>query len=51
MERSGELGLRSALAVSREFQAAYRDINDLVLVRLSSGKLARLLLSWVGLRH
>ena len=48
MERSGELGLRSALAVSREFQAAYRDINDLVLVRSSSGKLARLLLSWAG---
>jgi CRP/FNR family transcriptional regulator, cyclic AMP receptor protein len=48
MERSGELGLRSALAVSREFQSAYRDINDLVLVRSSSGKLARLLLSWIG---
>jgi CRP/FNR family transcriptional regulator len=36
MERSGELGLRSALAVSREFQSAYRDINDFVLVRSSS---------------
>jgi CRP/FNR family transcriptional regulator len=48
MERSGELGLRSALAVSREFQSAYRDINDFVLVRSSSGKLARLLLSWIG---
>jgi CRP/FNR family transcriptional regulator len=47
MERSGELGLRSALAVSREFQSAYRDINDFVLVRSSSGKLARLLLSWI----
>lgn len=48
MERSGELGLRSALAVSREFQSTYRDIQDLVLSRSSSGKLARLLLSWVS---
>ena len=48
MERSGDLGLRSALAVSRELQSAYRDINDFVLVRSSSGKLARLLLSWIG---
>jgi len=46
MERSGELGLRSALAVSREFQYAYREIHELVLARSSSGKLARLLLSW-----
>jgi CRP/FNR family transcriptional regulator len=48
MARSGELGLRSALAVSREFQSAYRDIHDLVLARSSSGKLARLLLSWAS---
>lgn len=48
MERSGELGLRSALAVSRDFQAACRDIHDLILARSSSGKLARLLLSWVN---
>jgi len=47
MERNGELGLRSALAVSREFQSAYRDIHELVLARSSSGKLARLLLSWM----
>ncbi|HEY7351945.1 MAG TPA: Crp/Fnr family transcriptional regulator [Terriglobales bacterium] len=46
MERSGELGLRSAQAVSREFQYAYREIHELVLARSSSGKLARLLLSW-----
>lgn len=50
MERSGELGLRSALAVSREFQSTYRDIQDWVLSRSSSGKLARLLLSWVTTR-
>lgn len=48
MERSGELGLRSAQAVSREFQYAYREIHELVLARSSSGKLARLLLSWVS---
>jgi CRP/FNR family transcriptional regulator, cyclic AMP receptor protein len=48
MERSGELGLRSAQAVSREFQSAYRDIHELVLARSSSGKLARLLLSWIA---
>jgi CRP/FNR family transcriptional regulator, cyclic AMP receptor protein len=48
IERSGELGLRSALAVSRDFQAACRDIHDLILARSSSGKLARLLLSWVS---
>jgi CRP/FNR family cyclic AMP-dependent transcriptional regulator len=50
MERSGELGLRSAQAVSREFQYAYREIHELVLAKSSSGKLARLLLSWVNLR-
>ena len=48
MERNGELGLRSALAVSRDFQSACRDIHDLILARSSSGKLARLLLSWVN---
>jgi len=47
IERNGELGLRSSLALSREFQSAYRDIHDLVLARSSAGKLARLLLSWM----
>jgi CRP/FNR family transcriptional regulator, cyclic AMP receptor protein len=46
MEKNGELGLHSAQALSKEFQAAYRDIHDLVLARSSAGKLARLLLSW-----
>ncbi len=46
MEKSGELGLHASLALSREFQSAYRDIHDLVLTRSSAGKLARLLLSW-----
>lgn len=45
MERSGELGLRSAQAVSRDLQAACRDVHDLILARSSSEKLARLLLS------
>jgi CRP/FNR family cyclic AMP-dependent transcriptional regulator len=50
MERDGELGLWSAQAVSREFQSSYRDIHELVLARSSSGKLAKLLLSWVSAR-
>lgn len=45
MGRSGELGLRSALAVSRDLQAACRDVHDLILARSSSEKLARFLLS------
>ena len=47
MEKSGEVGLHSARALSNEFQSAYRDIHDLVLARSSAGKLARLLLSWM----
>ena len=47
MEKSGELGLRTAQTVSREFQSVYRDIHELVLARSSAGKLARLLLSWM----
>jgi CRP/FNR family transcriptional regulator len=46
LERFGEAGLRSAQALSREFQSAYRDIHDLILARSSAGKLAKLLLSW-----
>jgi CRP/FNR family transcriptional regulator, cyclic AMP receptor protein len=45
IERNGELGLRSALAVSLDFQAVCRDVHDLILARSSSEKLARLLLS------
>jgi CRP/FNR family transcriptional regulator len=37
--------MQAAQCLSREFQAAYRDIHDLVLSRSSAGKLARLLLS------
>jgi CRP/FNR family transcriptional regulator len=45
LEGHGEVGLRSAQSLSRDYHAAYRDIHDLVLTRSSSGKLARLLLS------
>lgn len=48
LEKNGELGLRAAQALSREFQSAYRDIHELVLARSSAGKLARLLLSWAS---
>jgi CRP/FNR family transcriptional regulator, cyclic AMP receptor protein len=40
-----EVGMHTSLCLSREFQAAYRDIHDLVLIRSSAGKLAKLLLS------
>jgi len=46
VQKNGELGLRSAQALSQEYQSAYRDIHDLILARSSAGKLARLLLSW-----
>jgi CRP/FNR family transcriptional regulator, cyclic AMP receptor protein len=45
LQKESEVGAHVALSLSREFQAAYRDIHDLVLSRSSSGKLARLLLS------
>lgn len=45
LRKESEVGVQSALWLSREFQSAYRDIHDLVLARSSSGKLARLLLS------
>ena len=51
IERYGELGLHSAQALSHEFQSAYRDIHGLVLSRSSTGKLARLLLSWTNGRE
>ena len=40
-----EFGWHAAQSLSREFQAAYRDIHELILARSSAGKLARLLLS------
>jgi CRP/FNR family transcriptional regulator len=49
IENNSEFGLRASLALSREFHAVYRDIHDLMLARSSTGKLARLLLSWARL--
>jgi CRP/FNR family transcriptional regulator, cyclic AMP receptor protein len=49
--RHGEMGLRAAQILSAQFQAAYRDIHDLVLARSSASKLAKLLLSWSSERH
>jgi len=46
IEKYGELGLHAARALSTDFQATYRDIHHLVLARSTSGKLAKLLLSW-----
>ena len=51
MERSGEMGLHAAQALSKEFQSVYRDFHELVLARSSAGKLARLLLSWSAARE
>jgi CRP/FNR family transcriptional regulator len=45
LQNQSEVGVHAAMALSHEFQSAYRDIHDLVLARSSSGKLARLLLS------
>jgi CRP/FNR family cyclic AMP-dependent transcriptional regulator len=45
MQTYGEVSMRAAHSLSREFNSAYRDIHDLVLTRSSTGKLARLLLS------
>ena len=41
-----EAGLNCAQALSRDFQSAYLEIRSLVMARSSTGKLARLLLSW-----
>lgn len=49
MQLHGETGLHAAQCLSRDYHSAYRDIHDLVLTRSSLGKLARLLLSQVGL--
>jgi CRP/FNR family cyclic AMP-dependent transcriptional regulator len=43
LESYPSVGMQAAQSLSREFQAAYRDIHDLVLSRSSAGKLARLL--------
>jgi CRP/FNR family transcriptional regulator len=46
LQSHSEVGMHAAQSLSLEFQTAYRDMHDLVLARSSSGKLARLLLSF-----
>src|SRR5260370_24177639 len=46
LQSHSEVGMHAAQSLSLEFQSAYRDMPDLVLARSSSGKLARLLLSF-----
>jgi CRP/FNR family transcriptional regulator len=48
LRRNGEAGLHSAKALSTEFQAAFRDVQDIIMARSSAGKLARLILSWTA---
>lgn len=45
LQCESEVGVHAAQWLSRDFQAAYRDIHNLVLARSSAGKLAKLLLS------
>lgn len=46
LRRHGEAGLRAAQAVSKEYQDACLDIQEILLAPSSAGKLAKLLLSW-----
>jgi CRP/FNR family transcriptional regulator, cyclic AMP receptor protein len=45
LQCESEVGVHAAQWLSRDFQAAYQDIRNLVLARSSAGKLAKLLLS------
>lgn len=45
LESHKEIGMQIAQRLSQDFQAAHRDIRDLVLTRSAAGKLARLLLA------
>jgi CRP/FNR family transcriptional regulator, cyclic AMP receptor protein len=44
--RTEEAGLRAARAVSKEYQDACMEIQEILLAPSSAGKLAKLLLSW-----
>jgi CRP/FNR family cyclic AMP-dependent transcriptional regulator len=46
LTRHGEAGLRAARAVSKEYQDACLEIQEILLAPSSAGKLAKLLLSW-----
>jgi len=45
LQSQPEVGIHAAHCLSRDYQAAYSDIRDLILTRSSAGKLARLLLA------
>jgi CRP/FNR family transcriptional regulator, cyclic AMP receptor protein len=51
LRRHGEAGLRAAQAVSKEYQDACLDIQEILLAPSSAGKLAKLLLSWTNGNH
>ncbi|HVO60223.1 MAG TPA: Crp/Fnr family transcriptional regulator [Terriglobales bacterium] len=46
LSRYGEAGIRAARAVSKEYQDACLEIQEILLAPSSAGKLAKLLLSW-----
>jgi CRP/FNR family transcriptional regulator, cyclic AMP receptor protein len=46
LTRHGEAGVRAARAVSKEYQDACLEIQEILLAPSSAGKLAKLLLSW-----
>jgi CRP/FNR family cyclic AMP-dependent transcriptional regulator len=46
LNRYGEAGVRAARAVSKEYQDACLEIQEILLAPSSAGKLAKLLLSW-----
>jgi CRP/FNR family cyclic AMP-dependent transcriptional regulator len=46
--RHGEAGLHAAQAVSKEYQDACEDIQEILMAPSSTGKLAKLLLSWTN---
>jgi len=46
IRRHGEAGLQAARTVSKEYQDACQDIQEILMAPSSVGKLAKLLLSW-----
>jgi CRP/FNR family transcriptional regulator, cyclic AMP receptor protein len=48
LRRHGEAGLRAAQSVSKEYQDACLDIQEILMAPSSAGKLAKLLLSWTN---
>jgi CRP/FNR family cyclic AMP-dependent transcriptional regulator len=48
LRRHGEAGLHAAQAVSKQYQDACQDIQEILMAPSSTGKLAKLLLSWTN---